>query len=243
MQGVGQLKAIRGDLVSLGQRVDAIRDTPEDTKGQRFLDTIPKLSEEDIDDRGDAVYFDTGVGKVSVIFKNVRPELLDDPEFLKIVYKLTQVSGALSIQRLFGVRQNGRRSLLVVESMDESSGHISFSRALGTRIHLLSTLHRLRICHELAVTVSYLHSWGIIVKVLSDWSVFFRTSPDHDNAKLRPVLADVGYNSRRVSYYIMTRLTDSRYLWIPTIKPMMSDTIHRSIRFEGTITKRQIYGG
>lgn len=229
------------DMVTL-QNSLAIHDAPEDPKVQSIMDTI-KIAEDKIEDMGIRVFLKIGDKKVSVSLRELPQELFDDPELLKIVYKLTQVSGTPGIQggiqQLFGIWRTGTRRRLVVENMNDRDYFISFSRIFKTKIHDLSDEHLFQICYELADTVNHLHSLGIVVKVLSDKAIFFRILND----KLSPVVSDVGYYSRRVSYVRVTKLTESRPLWAPPKHHLIADTIHRSIRSQADITNNQIYGG
>jgi hypothetical protein len=74
--------------------------------------------------------------------------------------------------------------------------------AFSDKIAELTRTRRLRLCYEIALSVAYLHSVSIVVKVISTKSIYLREV----NGDLIPVLTNLEY-ARQVPYSYTLPLT------------------------------------
>jgi len=103
---------------------------------------------------------------------------------LLLIY--AELSRTVNIQKLYGVFHDESTHYAVMEDLDsEDSPFVLLKDALSNgNLAQGSRIQRLRLCYELALTVAYLHSVNIVVKVISESSFFIREV----NGELNPVL-------------------------------------------------------
>jgi serine/threonine protein kinase len=176
------------------------------SRGQRdeFLKSIPVLSTQEIvldecegykERRGS---LKSGEGVVLTPL----PHRWEVPRLISIYAMLSR---SVNVQRLFGVFHDPSGDYAVMEDL-EGSPFVLLSKALSDNQIAGSTrTQRLRLCYEIALTVAYLHSVNIVVKVISDTSIYLRNS----DTGFIPVLTNLG-QARAVLHNLIRWLTIRR---------------------------------
>lgn len=147
---------------------------------EELLNMIPKVEERDICDLGPhevQEFRRTLNNGEKALFKSITLTKWDIPRAL---WTYSMVSRTLNVQRFFGIFRDSNGSYAVMEDLlqgepparlirdafsDDKFAHMNFDR-------------RLRLCYEIAVTVAYLHSLDIIVRVISETNVLVRRLDD-----------------------------------------------------------------
>lgn len=140
---------------------------------------LPVITEADISTmpnaRGPKTRF---VGKLgdgeSVVFEPLAWKRAETPRLLSIH---AEISRAVNIQRFFGIFHDSlsETSYAVMEELGEDASFVLLKDALSNNlIDKASYLQKLRLCYEIALAVAYLHSVHIVVKVISEKSIFIK---------------------------------------------------------------------
>jgi len=129
-----------------------------------------------------------------VEFKKLQTSSMDRFPRIKKVYE--RIAGIALVQELFRIVESNGTELVMMESM---SAHQQIESVVkeGSFASLSST-HVLRYAYELAATVSALHAAGLVIKVISDQSVYVEKQED---GSIRPKLARLD-QARAVSYVL-----------------------------------------
>lgn len=187
-----QVRGLSGNL-SLDQR-------------EKFIESIPKVSAEDIHSLGKhdghMRFRGSLASGAEVIFVPLHLESSWDIPRLLSVY--ATLSGCVNIQRFYGMFSDASGHYAVMEDVEGEGGpFVSLQKALSdNQIAKSSRIHKLRLCYEVALTVAYLHSLEIIVKVISESSIFVRNS----DGGLVPVMANL--DQTRDVFHILHSLAD-----------------------------------
>ena len=114
-------------------------------------------------------------GGTAVFFQPLAWRRNETPRLLSIYEELGR---AVNIQRFFGVfYDSSSESYYAVMEDLEGGNHpsVSLKDALSTElIAKASRIQRLRLCYEIALAITYLHSLNIIVKVISETSFYVK---------------------------------------------------------------------
>lgn len=162
-------------------------------KRDKLIAKLPEITESDIstmpNERPPKTRF---VGKLGdgehVVFEPLAWKRAETPRLLSIY---TEISRDVNIQRLFGVFHDSlsKTSYAVMEDLDEASFVLLKDALSNNLISQASYLQRLRLCYEIALAVAYLHSVHIVVKVLSEKSIFIKQV----KGELIPALSQLEY--------------------------------------------------
>jgi len=93
----------------------------------------------------------------------------------KLILNYSCLSASLHVQRFFGVYRDNTGQYAVMEDLQRELGVFTLKdafREIGFTSS--SSQRRLRLCYEIANTVAYLHSVNLVVKVISECSIFIR---------------------------------------------------------------------
>ena len=133
---------------------------------------------------GHAEFVGSLVTGEAIRFVPLEKDKYDTPRLL-VVYG--EISRSVGVQRLYGIFKGRYGHYAVMEDVKVDS--ILKDVLLGTdsKITEPTPLNRLKICLDLATCVAYLHSVHIIVKVLSDSSIYLQSV----NGNLIPILANL----------------------------------------------------
>jgi len=96
---------------------------------------------------------------------------IDTPRLL-VVYG--EISRSVGIQRLFGIYSGCFGDYAVMEDLEVEVVLQDILANVDTKIKMIDPLARLKLCLDLATCIAYLHSIDLIVKVISDSSVYIR---------------------------------------------------------------------
>lgn len=93
----------------------------------------------------------------------------------RLILNYSYLSNALHVQKFFGVFQDATGKYAVMEDLKNQEHTIALQDAFQNIGFSSATLqNKLRLCYEIANTVAYLHSVDMIVKVISDSSIYVR---------------------------------------------------------------------
>ena len=123
---------------------------------------------------------------VAVVFEKVVHGFLDR---LPRIVKLYQQIGTIALvqQLLAIVEHQGAKYAL----MEDLRGYESVGTATTTEKSLaLGRAEKIRFAYELAATVSSLHEAGILVKIVSDQTVYLRR---HRDGRVRPLISNLSH--------------------------------------------------
>lgn len=108
----------------------------------------------------------------------------------RIVLIYSEISRSINVQRLFGVYYDTPTSCYTV-MQDLGSPFVILGDGLRDQMVSKATrIQRLRLCYDIALTVAYLHSVNIIVKVISESSFYIEEA----NGELIPVLSNLEHS-------------------------------------------------
>lgn len=122
----------------------------------------------------------TGRGKVLCVEVPDSQELKAGMRVTRMVEIYKCLSMGTLVQKFHGVLQKDDRLYYVME-------HLGNASTLAALPSSLTALQRIQLAHNLAVTVAYLHSAGLLVKVLSDSSIFL----SERNGELEPRVTNI----------------------------------------------------
>ena len=107
------------------------------------------------------------------VFRPIAWNRWETPRLLLIYGGLSRT---VNIQKFYGVFHDNSTYFAVMEDLDsEDSPFVLLQNALSNgNVAQASRIQRLRLCYELALTVAYLHSVNIVVKVISESSFYVR---------------------------------------------------------------------
>lgn len=140
------------------------------------------------------------------------------PRLLSIYSTL---SHSVNIHQFFGVFADGTSHYAVMEDVSDSGVYLLQHALSNRKIAETSRIQKLRLCYEIALVVAYLHSVNIIVKVISESSIYVREI----RGELIPVISNLE-QARQVSARLVSHSDDmiSLYL-IRTTLVMTNDMI------------------
>ena len=169
----------QGGQVSVASHVRGLEDRPLSSERRaELIQNISPVTAQDIacmpaDRQSGTVFHGTLTGGEKVVFTPLAWTKWETPRLITIY---AEISRYVNIQRLYGVFRDSSCHYSVMEDVEgESSPFVILKEALTNgMITNASRIQRLRLCNEIALSVAYLHSLKIVVKVLSDSSIFVR---------------------------------------------------------------------
>lgn len=135
------------------------------------------------------------------------------------------LSKSVNVHRFFGVFSDETGHYTVMEDLEgPKSSFVCLQDALSyDKIAELSRTRRLRLCYEIALSVAYLHSVNIVVKVISTKSIYLREV----EGELIPVLTNLEY-ARQVLQLFYSSADMIRVFRTQTTSPMTNDTTRQN---------------
>ena len=182
----------QGGQVSVATHVRGLEGQPLSPEQRvKLIENIPLVTTDDIKSMPDerqagGIFRGTLTSGEQVVFIPLAWTKWETPRLITIY---AEISRYVNIQRLFGVFHDSSCRYSVMEDIEgESSLFIVLKDALTNgMLAKASRIERLRLCNEIALSVAYLHSLKIVVKVISDSSVFVREV----NGDFIPVMANL----------------------------------------------------
>ena len=156
---------------------------------EELLNTIPQVEERDICDLGQheiKEFRRTLKNGEKALFTSITLTKWDVPRSL---WTYSMLSQTLNVQRFFGIFRDSIGNYAVMEDLLQGEPQARPIRDAFSDDHFahMNFSQRLRLCYEITVTVAYLHSLDIIVKVISETNVFVR----HLDDQYLPVLTNL----------------------------------------------------
>jgi serine/threonine protein kinase len=97
----------------------------------------------------------------------------------RLILNYSSLSNSLHVQKFHGVFEDSTGKYAVMEDLEQHEAVFTFGDVFQREEFLSTPLRRkLRLCYEVANTVAYLHSVNLVVKVISDSSIFVRFKND-----------------------------------------------------------------
>lgn len=116
----------------------------------------------------------------------------------RIVSVYASLSNSLHVQKFFGVlKERDKKEFAVMEDLLSQTVHTLKDARTQDNFISASQQCKIRLCYEIANTVAFLHSVNLVVKIISDSSIYLRFQ-DED---ILPIFADLE-SARLVCPYI-----------------------------------------
>ena len=125
-----------------------------------------------------------------VICKEIKDFAIKSSRHVEI-YRL--VSSSTHVQEFYGIAEIGTKRYAILEDLQNDA---TLAEGIRSANELNCDLARLYVAYEIASTVAYLHSVGIVVKNISDVNIVLRRREDQQG--LRPCLINLDA-ARKVS--------------------------------------------
>jgi len=128
----------------------------------------------------------------SVVFEKILHRSWD--RLPRIVSLYRQMGEIALVQKFYSIAEHDGTKFALMEDMSQ---YTSLAAAIpNLKLSTLTHLQKLRVAYELAATISALHESGVVIKVISDHSIYLE---EQSNGDIRPKIADLK-NARAVSH-------------------------------------------
>lgn len=214
------------DSVSVAAHLQTLKGGMSESQRKNLLGTLPRVLDQEVESLGERVgemeFRGSLLSGERVVFIPIDLAMWNVPKYLSIYGPLSR---SVNLQRFFGIFQDTSGDYAVMEDLTgEGTPFMLLKTALSSnRIAESSSICRLRLCHEIAMIVAYLHSTKIVVKVISDSSIFLRKV----NEAFIPVMTNLEHT--REVLPAPPCLTEPSLWLAPTTLVMTNATIPRSM--------------